>query len=318
MKNVKLLLFSIFLSLQTFAQVIIDSTFGENGTLTIPASEDLTSRLFIDMAVKSNGEIMLIASEDVMFSDNTEDLISVKNDGSDYTYLAHCPEETEYNLVNRLAVQSTDDVLFSSGYIFLSGVYPGVPAIGRYTDMNECDLTFQNNGFLVTEAEPFFIKVTEGDKFFTLTPGGDLKIEKYLSNGTPDSSFGGDGKPEIDFDPGFPSIKYMDMLLNTTGEIFIISINPASQEDFLVIKITPEGELDTSFGDEGYLYIDFTDSGSNRKDNNRKLALAADGKILVAGSSRIIGINSSADLAIAKFDADGNLDNTFGGDGSED
>ena len=69
------------------------------------------------------------------------------------------------------------------------------------------------------------------------------------------------------------------------------------------------GQLDTSFGGDGMVTTDFT-SG---RDVGFSVAIQADGKIVAVGAANQRG--ADARFAIARYNTDGTLDPTFGGDG---
>jgi uncharacterized delta-60 repeat protein len=78
------------------------------------------------------------------------------------------------------------------------------------------------------------------------------------------------------------------------------------RDDFALVRYLPDGSLDGRFGDGGVV---ITDLGSD--DHARAVALAPGGKIVVAGST-----TGGFHAAVARYDADGRLDPTFGGDGT--
>ena len=82
--------------------------------------------------------------------------------------------------------------------------------------------------------------------------------------------------------------------------------------------IAAPGDLDPSFSDDGTLTTDF----AARSDAGRAVALQADGKIVVAGSSYGDFGGSSyggsyGDFALTRYNADGTLDSSFSGDGKQ-
>jgi uncharacterized delta-60 repeat protein len=84
--------------------------------------------------------------------------------------------------------------------------------------------------------------------------------------------------------------------------------NARGTYDFALARYTSTHELDPSFGDGGVVLTDFRQS----YDWAYALALQPDGKILVAGVSDASG---SKDFALARFNANGVLDPTFGDGG---
>ncbi len=78
--------------------------------------------------------------------------------------------------------------------------------------------------------------------------------------------------------------------------------------DFLLLRHLRDGGLDTSFGNGGRVATAFDNDG--RSDEAQAVAVQADGKILVAGSSDQGA--SGVDFALARYHADGTLDASFG------
>ena len=81
----------------------------------------------------------------------------------------------------------------------------------------------------------------------------------------------------------------------------------SSAGDFFVARYNPGGSLDMTFDDDGIRTFDFggTDAAAG-------VAVQADGKIVVAGSSTA---GAGGDFAVARLNANGSLDNTFDIDG---
>lgn len=75
--------------------------------------------------------------------------------------------------------------------------------------------------------------------------------------------------------------------------------------DFSVIKITPSGQLDPSFDNDGKKF--FNPSGGG--DFARGIKVQSDGKIVVAG-------DAGANMAVIRFDSTGTPDNTFNSTGT--
>src|SRR5205807_1340610 len=78
--------------------------------------------------------------------------------------------------------------------------------------------------------------------------------------------------------------------------------------DFAVARYNPDGSLDASFGTGGLVTTDFA-SGS---DFASAVTLQPDGKIVVAGTAYT---GTGSDFAVARYDADGSPDSTFGSGG---
>lgn len=87
--------------------------------------------------------------------------------------------------------------------------------------------------------------------------------------------------------------------------------NGSSGADLLVARFTADGELDPDFSFDGRVTIDF--DGGAGDDAAIGLALQADGRIVVAGTTTPDNAPGSHDFAIARLTAAGELDTDFGG-----
>lgn len=81
-----------------------------------------------------------------------------------------------------------------------------------------------------------------------------------------------------------------------------------SQTDFFFARFLPDGSLDVSFNDDGLLSLAYGGS----QDYINRLALQADQKVVAVGFTSTTG---SSDIAVARINTDGTLDNTFSLDG---
>ena len=90
--------------------------------------------------------------------------------------------------------------------------------------------------------------------------------------------------------------------IQTSGKIVVAG---SSDNNFALVRYTAEGVFDTIFGTGGKV---ITDIGTGSVDVANSVAIQANGMIVVAGSS-------NNDFALARYDANGNLDNTFGTSG---
>jgi uncharacterized delta-60 repeat protein len=79
-------------------------------------------------------------------------------------------------------------------------------------------------------------------------------------------------------------------------------------QDVALVRYDASGVLDQSFGDGGRVRTDF----GGRFDEGLAVAVQADGRIVVAGSS---SDGTGADMAVARYTRDGTLDVSFDGDG---
>jgi uncharacterized delta-60 repeat protein len=85
------------------------------------------------------------------------------------------------------------------------------------------------------------------------------------------------------------------------------SVSNGTNNDFGLVRYNEDGSVDNTFGSGGWVTTDF---GGN--DGATSMVVQPDGKIVLAGYS-IVGGNGV--FAIARYNTNGTLDNTFDGDG---
>lgn len=127
-----------------------------------------------------------------------------------------------------------------------------------------------------------------------------VAVARYEADGSLDPSFGSGGVVTADLSPGHDRPR--DVAVQPDGKILLVG----SASDFIaLVRYDPDGSLDTTFGDGGVVLANpgpGWEAGSG-------LALQPDGKILVTG------YDSRPARLVARFEADGSLDPTFGDGG---
>jgi uncharacterized delta-60 repeat protein len=131
-----------------------------------------------------------------------------------------------------------------------------------------------------------------------------------------DTAFGSGGVAVYNNPNGgtFGNDKGQAITLDSSGRILIAgySYNTSNNSDMALWRYTPSGALDTNFGTGGVVIHDNAAGGSSY-DYGNAVAVDANGKILVAGSS--MAATGSADMVIWRFNDDGTPDTTFDTDG---
>lgn len=141
--------------------------------------------------------------------------------------------------------------------------------------------------------------------------GADFGVVRYNADGSLDASFGmnGDGKvlPDSQSRLRTPSA----LALASDGKLILAGTATVNNRDaFALLRFTGDGALDSSFGVEGMATAEFNGASAAA----RALAFESGGKIIAAGSAA--RDNEAADFALARFNADGNLDTSFGDGGT--
>ncbi len=150
-------------------------------------------------------------------------------------------------------------------------------------------------------------------------------VARYTSAGILDTSFGNSGQASIWFNLGAESFEgATGLVIQPNGKIIVVgtasSIRHSSE--FALARLNADGTLDSSFGSNGTVLTSFASPSSNfRVDATAAaVALQPNGKIVVAGSATFTwengppppGVALYTDFAVARYDANGHLDNGFG------
>ena len=146
----------------------------------------------------------------------------------------------------------------------------------------------------------------------SLANGGNgytVAVARYMPDGSLDNSFGTNGTVTTAVGP-------MDdgahaVAVQPDGKILVggASFDNGLGYLFLMVRYNADGTLDNSFSGDGWR----TDNiGAGSEDRILSIAVQADGKIIAAGRA---GNGTDQDIALARYNADGSLDNSFSGDG---
>ncbi|MCS7034958.1 MAG: hypothetical protein NZ561_13350 [Phycisphaerae bacterium] len=138
-----------------------------------------------------------------------------------------------------------------------------------------------------------------------------LEPRRLLSAGDLDFSFSEDGKQVLDL-PGMTNEMAHAATVLSDGKIVVAGrAQVGSELDFMVARLLPNGDIDTSFGGgDGVTTIDL-----QVNDEALDIAIAGNGRIVVVGTSSSGSGANTRQFAVARFLANGAVDPTFSGDG---
>lgn len=150
----------------------------------------------------------------------------------------------------------------------------------------------------------------------------NIVVERFNSDGTLDTSFGagnGDGSPDgvVSLDLGASSDDAKAVAIQADGKIVVAgnSTPTGGSSNVVLARLNPDGTLDKTFGagdadgtPDGVVQVSFGD-GDDAVD---AIAIQKDGKIVVAGDTTSNTGNGSQNMVVARLNADGSLDATFG------
>jgi len=299
----------------------LDANFGNGGTQTTGFPSATTDQAYavvlqadqkIVVAGYSNSDFAVARYTTAGVLDTT-----FSGDGLVTTALGY----TEY--ARSVAIQS-DSKIVTAGFINNNGNYDF--ALVRYESNGNLDTSFDGdsgngNGMVITPlgsghdyAYAMALQTISGQEKILVagyTYNGsnyDFALVRYNADGTLDAGFDGDGKITLDF-AGGDDYAYA-MTLQADGKILVAGYaKVGSYYDFALVRFNPDGTRDSTFGWDGKVLTSFA---TYYDDYARAIQVQADGKILVAGYTYI---NTTIDLALARYNSDGTLDAGFDGDG---
>ena len=137
----------------------------------------------------------------------------------------------------------------------------------------------------------------------------ELAVARFNVNGSLDTTFSGDGMVTTSFSAG--DDVGSGIALQSNGKIVVVgtSNNGSGISEFAVARFNVNGSLDLTFGVAGKV----TTSFSVGDDVGSGIAVQSDGKIVVVGTSD--DGSGASELAVARFNVNGSLDNAFGVNG---
>jgi uncharacterized delta-60 repeat protein len=137
-----------------------------------------------------------------------------------------------------------------------------------------------------------------------------VAVAAYAAAGALDTSFSNDGKVKTDL--GARGDFAAAVAVQTDGKIVVAGGSAYDTVDpkWALARYNPDGTLDTTFGGgDGRVTTNFT----SHEDAIYGVAIQSDGKIVAAGDAGLRTGNSK--FALARYEANGTLDPSFGGDG---
>jgi uncharacterized delta-60 repeat protein len=145
-----------------------------------------------------------------------------------------------------------------------------------------------------------------------------LLLGRFLGEGSGIVRLRRDGSVDRTFgEEGFVAEPWSDAIVQSDGKILVLSTSfPSSGSDAVLTRLRPDGRLDPSFGGDGRIVVQL----GRKFDAAEAIALAPDGKIVIAGGSATRppeGRTGESDAisVIARLRPGGSLDPSFSRDG---
>ena len=266
------------------------------------------------VAVQGDGKI-LVAGETQSAADDSFAIVRYKADGGlDPSFDGDGKVRTDFTSTSREwaedgAVQP-DGKFVAAGVVSLPATASDF-ALVRYNPDGTLDASFSEDGKVATDFSAisldwaFAVTIQPDGRIVAAgssrwgPPGArraDVAVARYNGDGSPDSSFDGDGRVVTSISPGLDAFA-MDLVIQPDGKLVVGGYGQdrlsGAQSTFLM-RYTAAGSLDTSFDGDGVVLTTETGYG---------LALQRDGKIVTAGSHG---------FGVARFNSNGSLDVGFG------
>jgi uncharacterized delta-60 repeat protein len=309
----------------------LDPTFGVGGQLTFDFDD--STDIAKAVAVQPDGKLVVVGTT---YTDNNytgEDfaLARLLPDGSlDGAFGTGGLVTTDFP--NLAAVASSVLVQPDGKLVVAGGAFPNFTHLGdfkvaRYHPDGSLDTSFGQGGIATTvfpgqgsyafavALQPDGKIVAAGTDYVAfsseISSNTDFAIARYHPDGSPDASFGNNGRMVTDFE-GFNDDAFA-ILIQPDGKLVAVgsALDQTEYYDFAAARYHPNGALDASFGTGGKVRTDF---GNADFDRAHAAVLQPDGRIVAAGFTIFDG-GLSQPFALVRYLANGQLDTSFSGDG---
>lgn len=297
----------------------LDTTFGTGGKVMtgIGTGNDIA----FDVAIQADGKIV-VAGE-------TNDSAGSNANFAVVRYNANGTLDTTFNTTGKVVtgIGSLDDYatcigvqsdgkIVVGGYTYISADSTNF-ALARYNSNGALDTAFNTTGKVSTDlggvevAEALTVQASGKILVagFTSNVAGDYAnnaLVRYNANGSLDTTFNTTGKVITNMGPTY---NYIDAIaVQADGKI--VTAGSMVEAGVGVARYTTSGVLDTSFNGSGKIITPFTGAGEG--DVVHSVAVQGDGKIVVAGSTRVA---DGDDVALVRFTSSGSVDAGFGNNG---
>jgi uncharacterized delta-60 repeat protein len=205
----------------------------------------------------------------------------------------------------------------ADGRVVAASSVDGGIRVERFNSDGTLDGTFGTGGALTIASDlhgGMDIKTQpDGTLYVSVRDAGQAEVTKLSGDGTVVTGFGDKGTLALNTTPdpwaGDISTRVQPDGSVVLGAVYLVEVPHDSPTDirfaqvYALQRFTPDGELDTRFGDQGILYFD--PALGLRDDSD--VTVQADGKIIVVGHNVETSVAS-----VLRLNADGSFDTGFG------
>ncbi|GIK42646.1 MAG: hypothetical protein BroJett011_64790 [Chloroflexota bacterium] len=282
----------------------LDTSFEGDGKVITDFGSSIALADITGLAIQTDGKI--VATGYITLGGNQGDfaLARYNTDGSlDTSFDGDGKATFSFNEDDRsfgVAIQPHGKIV-ATGYTLS---YPSDLVSIRLNSNGSLDTSFDYDGIIIAnfgnEEKGSDVVIQPDGKIVVASKySGTLMLVRYNSNGSPDTSFDGDGSVLTSISCNPPRC---DVAIQSDGKF--VAVGFSAYNDFLLTRRNSDGSLDTSFGTSGRVLTDF-----GGYDQAHDVALQPNGKILVAGTT------ANTNFALARYHSDGTLDTSFSFDG---
>jgi uncharacterized delta-60 repeat protein len=277
---------------------------GGAGKVKTDVGNGLRTDIVRDVAVQADGRIVAVGE-----SNGFKTVIRLNADLSqDFSYFQSRQGTSGLGSLNAVALQA-------DGKAVAGGSDPSGGVIERRNTDGTLDTTFGSGGIVTTNfagaggaIKDLVIQAGGGIVVVGVTLAGDFVVQRYNANGSIDITFGTSGTVITDL-AGTDTAN--GVVVQADGRIVVAGSNDDGSSDFVIVRYTASGALDTSFSGDGRFEFTF-----GAADFCAAIAQQADGRYVLAGYSSInSATNGANDFALARVNANGTLDTAFDSEG---
>ena len=285
---------------------LLDTTFGSSGKRVIRFGGEQEGAF--GAALQQDGKIVLVGDSDFRVA-----VARLKPNGTlDPTFSGDGRKTFSWGPIGR----AEDVLVLPNGKLLVagfSGPETGNVQLARLNANGALDSTFGTGGIATADfgGDDFGLAMARQANGRILVAGlsrpteigattGGAIVARFRANGLLDPDFDGDGRLMF----GTGSVR---AVVVQPDRRIVVAGNANGSQTMTVTRLRPNGSPDATFDGDGTATIDF----GSLADAGNDAVLQPDGKIVVAGYTQAV----NSPTAVARLNADGSLDGTFGAGG---
>ena len=217
-----------------------------------------------------------------------------------------------------IAIQS-DDSIVAAGMGNFTGFFGGDALVARFDPSGVPDASFGGGDGITTTKIGFggFVgdvglqsdgAIVVVGASLSITGNENMAVLRFGSTGTLDTTFGGDGIVKTDATAGPDSGSAVALLSDGS----IVAIGTSGYEYGLLVGYNDDGTLNTGFGTDGIVQTELGGYGGGFAAGTRQ----SDDRIVAVGDGTAVNSDGSPGILTARYTSTGQLDPTFGRDGT--